>query len=262
MPIPIIQVDAFTDKPYHGNPAAVCLLSKPMDDAWLRDVANEMNLSETAFLLPEKDHWRLRWFTPTVEVDLCGHATLASAHVLWEMGKLKKTEPARFETRSGLLTATRNEGWIELDLPSDPAEEVEAPAELVEALHTPIAHTAQGKFDYLVEVETEQMVRDLAPDVRLLGELTTRGICVTAPASTKGYDFVSRFWAPGAGIGEDPVTGSAHCMIGPWWANRLHKERMTAWQISRRGGVLRVTVAGDRVRLGGQAITVLKGELA
>jgi PhzF family phenazine biosynthesis protein len=262
MPIPIIQVDAFTDKPYHGNPAAVCLLAAPMDDAWLRDVANEMNLSETAFLLREQDHWRLRWFTPTVEVDLCGHATLASAHVLWETGKLKKNEPARFQTRSGLLTATRSDGWIELDLPSDPAEEVDAPAELVEALHVPIAHVAQGKFDYLVEVESEAMVRDLAPDLLLLSELTTRGICVTAPATSAGCDFVSRFWAPGAGIGEDPVTGSAHCMIGPWWAARLRKDRMTAWQVSRRGGVLRVTVAGDRVRLGGQAVTVLKGELA
>lgn len=262
MSTPLVQVDAFTDKPYHGNPAAVCLLSGPKDDAWLRNVANEMNLSETAFVLAEKDGWRLRWFTPTVEVDLCGHATLATAHVLWEMKKLKPTEPARFQTRSGLLTATRSDGWIELDFPADPAEETDAPAELVEALHTPIAHTAQGKFDYLVEVESEEMVRKLAPDIRLLGELTTRGICVTAPASTKGYDFVSRFFAPGAGIAEDPVTGSAHCMLGPWWARKLGKEKMTAWQISERGGVIRVQVGPERVRLGGQAVTVLRGELA
>lgn len=262
MPIPVFQVDAFTDEPYHGNPAAVCVLSRPMDDAWLRDVAREMNLSETAFLLPDKGQWRLRWFTPAVEVDLCGHATLASAHVLWEMGKLRKNEPARFQTRSGLLTATRDGGWIELDLPADPATEDEAPAELVEALGAPIVRVAQGKFDYLVEVENEALVRDLEPDIPLLGEVTTRGICVTAPASTPGYDFVSRFWAPSAGIDEDPVTGSAHCMLGPWWAARLGKETLTARQVSRRGGVLRVTVAGDRVRIGGQAVTVLTGQLA
>lgn len=262
MPTPLIQVDAFTDKPYHGNPAAVCLLSTPMDDAWLRNVANEMNLSETAFLLPEKDQWRLRWFTPTVEVDLCGHATLASAHVLWELGKLKREQPARFITRSGLLTATAADGWIELDLPADAAEETDAPAELVEALHTPIVHTAQGKFDYLVEVESEALVRALAPDIRLLGELTTRGICVTAPATTKGFDFVSRFFAPGAGIAEDPVTGSAHCMLGPWWARRLGRDTMTAAQVSERGGVVRVHVGPERVRLSGQAVTVLRGELA
>ncbi|MGH7532846.1 MAG: PhzF family phenazine biosynthesis protein [Gemmatimonadales bacterium] len=262
MPTQLIQVDAFTDKPYHGNPAAVCLLSKAMPDSWLRDVANEMNLSETAFLLAEKDQWRLRWFTPAVEVDLCGHATLASAHVLWELGKLKKGQPARFLTRSGLLTATKSGAWIELDLPADPAEEAEAPAELVEALHTPIVHTAQGKFDYLVEVESEALVRELAPDIRLLGELTTRGISVTAPASTNGYDFVSRFFAPGAGIDEDPVTGSAHCMLGPWWSARLGKDTMTAAQISARGGVVHVHVGSDRVRLGGQAVTVLRGELA
>ncbi|MFI5235410.1 MAG: PhzF family phenazine biosynthesis protein [Gemmatimonadales bacterium] len=262
MPTPIIQVDAFTDKPYHGNPAAVCLLTKPMEDSWLRDVANEMNLSETAFLLPEKGHWRLRWFTPALEVDLCGHATLASAHVLWELGKLKPDQAAKFETRSGLLTATKKDGWIELDLPADVPEDSEAPAELVEALHTSIVHTGQGKFDYLVEVESEAVVRELAPDIRLLGELTTRGICVTAPATTTGYDFVSRFFAPGAGIDEDPATGSAHCMLGPYWAAKLGRDTMTAWQISRRGGVLRVHVGPERVRLGGQAVTVLRGELA
>jgi PhzF family phenazine biosynthesis protein len=262
MPTQLIQVDAFTDKPYHGNPAAVCLLSRPAPDTWLRDVANEMNLSETAFLLAEKDQWRLRWFTPTVEVDLCGHATLAAAHVLWELGKLAPDQPARFVTRSGLLTAAKSGDWIELDLPADPAEETTAPAELVEALHTPIVHTAQGKFDYLVEVESEAMVRDLAPDIRLLAELTTRGICVTAPATTAGFDFVSRFFAPGAGIDEDPVTGSAHCMLGPWWAERLHKQTLTAAQISARGGVVRVQVGPERVWLGGQAVTVLRGELA
>jgi PhzF family phenazine biosynthesis protein len=220
-----------------------------------------MNLSETAFLHAEGEAWRLRWFTPTVEVDLCGHATLASAHALWETGKLKPGAPAKFDTRSGRLTATRRDGWIELDFPSDVPEDTPAPAELVEALHAPIVHTGQGRFDYLVEVESAAVVRELAPDIRLLGELTARGIAVTAPGDTPGVDFVSRFFAPGAGIAEDPVTGSAHCMLGPYWAARLGRTDLLAHQISDRGGVLRVHVGPDRVRLGGQAVTVLRGEL-
>jgi predicted PhzF superfamily epimerase YddE/YHI9 len=254
MSLPLYQVDAFTDRPFAGNPAAVCLLPAPHDDAWLQAAAREMNLSETAFLVAEGEGHRLRWFTPTVEVDLCGHATLASAHVLWETGRLPAEATARFETRSGSLTATRRGDWIELDFPATPPAAAEAPAGLAEALGAAPVTVARSRFDYVVE-------RARAPDFARLATLPVRGVCVTSRATTAGYDFVSRFFAPASGILEDPVTGSAHCSLGPYWQARLGRDRFTAYQASARGGVLRVQVAGDRVRLGGQAVTVLRGEL-
>jgi len=257
----IYQVDAFTDKPFAGNPAGVCILSEPRDEGWMQNVAREMNLSETAFLLKEQDGFNLRWFTPAVEVDLCGHATLASAHILWEAGYLKPEEQARFNTRSGLLTAERQDDWIEMNFPATPEEPAEAPADLIEALGVPAAYVGKNRFDYLVEVDSEEVVRNMQPDFTLLAKVSARGIMVTSIPSTQDYDFVSRFFAPQVGINEDPVTGSAHCCLGPYWSKRIEKNEFVAYQASPRGGVMRVRVDGDRVYLGGQAVTVLRGEL-
>jgi PhzF family phenazine biosynthesis protein len=257
----ITQVDAFTDKPFAGNPAGVCILPEARDETWMRNVAREMNLSETAFLVKQADGYDLRWFTPAVEVELCGHATLASAHVLWEEGHLKPAEQARFHTKSGLLTADRKGGWIEMDFPAVPEHPSEPPTGLAEVLGITWTHLGKNKFDYLVEVDSEEVVRAVKPDFAELAELPVRGLIVTSRASTPGFDFVSRFFAPGSGVDEDPVTGSAHCCLGPYWQKRLNKTEFLAYQASARGGVVRVKVAGDRVKLGGQAVTVLRGEL-
>jgi PhzF family phenazine biosynthesis protein len=257
----IIQVDAFTREPFTGNPAAVCVLAEPRPERWMQQVAAEMNLSETAFLLRQADGFSLRWLTPKVEVDLCGHATLASAHVLWAEGYLRSEETARFYTRSGLLTAARQEDWIELNFPAQPVEPVSAPPELATALGVTLKSVGKNQWTYLVEVDSEDTVRRLAPNFSLLETLAALGVIVTSRASTSPYDFVSRFFAPGAGIPEDPVTGSAHCCLGPYWQERLGKASFLAYQASTRGGVVRVRVAGPRVYLGGQAVTVLRGEL-
>jgi predicted PhzF superfamily epimerase YddE/YHI9 len=256
-----VQVDAFTAEPFAGNPAAVCVLPAPRDAAWMQAVAREMNLSETAFLVRRDDGFDLRWFTPATEVDLCGHATLASAHALWEGGLLAPGELARFHTRSGLLTARRDGEWIELDFPALPDAPVDPPPGLTDALGARPTYIGQSRFDLLVELDGEDVVRALAPDFTRLRALGARGVIVTSRASTPGLDFVSRFFAPGAGIDEDPVTGSAHCCLGPYWAGRLGKQTLAARQVSARGGDVRVTVADDRVRLGGRAVTVLRGEL-
>jgi PhzF family phenazine biosynthesis protein len=261
MGLTLFQVDAFTAKPFAGNPAAVCILPQPMDENWMQNVAREMNLSETAFLLRQEEGFQLRWFTPAVEVDLCGHATLASAHVLWEMGYAKLSGQVRFYTRSGILTAERKGDWIEMDFPSKPEEPAPMPPGLAQALGVSIQYLGQNQFDYLVEVDSEETVRSLRPDFALLGTLPIRGVIVTSLSSSPGYDFVSRFFAPRVGVNEDPVTGSAHCCLGPFWGNRLHKFELVAYQASSRGGVLRVRVLGPRVVLGGQAVTVLRGEL-
>lgn len=261
MGIPIFHVDAFTNRLFSGNPAAVCILSKPKDSLWMQDVAKEMNLSETAFLKREGEWFNLRWFTPAVEVDLCGHATLASAHILWEDGYMSPDQQVKFYTRSGILTAERNGDWIELDFPSEPEEEAVAPSELIKALGVTPIYVGKNRFDYLVEVDSEETVRDLKPDFPSLAKVEGRGIILTSRSSTKGYDFISRFFAPRVGINEDPVTGSAHCCLGPFWKSRLGKDEFTAYQASSRGGVVRVRVNGDRVYLSGQAVTVLRGEL-
>jgi predicted PhzF superfamily epimerase YddE/YHI9 len=256
----IVQVDAFASAPYTGNPAAVCVLERPRAELWMRAVAREMNLSETAFLHPERDGWRLRWFTPTVEVDLCGHATLASAHVLWEEDYLTSAAAARFYTRSGLLTARRIGEWIELDFPAEPPARVDAPDGLLAALSLDPVWVGRNRFDYLVELSSAAAVRELRPNIPALGQLAARGVIVTA-RGTGRHDFVSRFFAPAAGVDEDPVTGSAHCALGPYWAERLDRNQLTGYQVSTRGGEVRVTVDGDRVHLGGRAVTVLRGEL-
>ena len=263
MGLTITQVDAFTDKPFSGNPAAVCVLGAPRAEAWMQAVAREMNLSETAFLVPRDGDYDLCWFTPTVEVALCGHATLASAHVLWEAGHLAADAQARFHTRSGLLTATRRDDWIELDFPALETNKISLVPDIEAGLGTnDIKFIGQSRLDYLVEVYEESDVRNLKPNFSLLRQAGLRGVIVTARATTEGYDFVSRFFAPGAGVDEDPVTGSAHCALGPYWQARLGRDEFTAYQASARGGTVKVRVGGDRVYLGGQAVTVLRGELS
>jgi PhzF family phenazine biosynthesis protein len=257
----IVQVDAFTATPFAGNPAAVCVLPEPRGDRWMQNVAREMNLSETAFLSRQDDGFNLRWFTPVIEVDLCGHATLASAHVLWETGHLKPGEQARFHTRSGLLLAERKGEWIEMDFPAKAEEATSAPPGLLQALGVTAVYVGKNQFDYLVEVESEEMLRGMQPDFSLLLTVEARGVIVTSRASTQGYDFVSRFFAPLVGVNEDPVTGSAHCCLAPYWCSKFGKDQLVGYQASQRGGVVRVRVSGDRVYLGGQAVTVLRGEL-
>lgn len=260
----ITQVDAFTDQPFAGNPAAVCLLSEPQSADWMQRVAREMNLSETAFLLPLESGFSLRWFTPAIEVDLCGHATLASAHVLWSEGHLAPDQAIQFHTQSGVLTAQRQAEWIELNFPARPCEAVSrspSPA-LVKAMGAPMSYLGKAHRHYLVEVPSETVVRQLQPDFQLLKTVDAQGVIVTSRADASSpYDFVSRYFAPAAGVDEDPVTGSAHCALGPFWRDRLGQDQFVAYQASARGGLLKVRCEGDRVYLGGQAVTVLRGEL-
>jgi PhzF family phenazine biosynthesis protein len=263
MGLTLIQVDAFTSRPFHGNPAAVCLLDRPRQDQWMQAVASEMNLSETAFVHREENDLRLRWFTPTIEVDLCGHATLATAHVLWEAGILPPTRPARFLTRSGLLTAVlAADGWIEMDFPADPPSASDDIQALTEALGAVPRDVRRGRFDYLAALESEEAVRTITPDLAALRVLDARGVIVTAVSDRPEYDFVSRFFGPAAGIDEDPVTGSAHCTLAPYWASRLKRSEMMGYQASARGGIVGVRLEADRVILRGQAVTVLRGELS
>jgi predicted PhzF superfamily epimerase YddE/YHI9 len=251
------QVDAFTDRPFAGNPAAVCLLPSPRDAHWMQRIASEMNLAETAFLVPRADGFDLRWFTPGAEVDLCGHATLASAHALWEEGHLSYSEDARFHTRSGLLTATRRGDHIWLDFPSTPVSSAAPPQGLEQAIGRKATMVGRN----VVELDSEAAVRSLAPDMTLIAGIPCRGVIVTAPSSDIRYDFVSRFFAPGLGIPEDPVTGSAHCGLAPYWGTRLGKDEMVGYQASPRGGTVLIRVEGNRVHLGGQAVTVVRGEI-
>jgi PhzF family phenazine biosynthesis protein len=261
MNIPIFQVDAFTDTPFKGNPAGVCLLPEWHSDLWMQNVAQEMNLSETAFLVREGEGHRLRWFTPSIEVELCGHATLASSHILWEQGIIPKTGPALFQTLSGPLSAKLQADGIELNFPATPAQACPAPPDLEQALGARAVYIGQNRFDYIALLENEQELRNLHPNFDLLRKLSVRGVIVTAHSSEAEFDFVSRFFAPGAGIDEDPVTGSAHCCLGPFWQARLGRDTFRAFQASARGGIVRVSVRGDRVLLGGRAVTVLRGEL-
>ncbi len=262
MSIRIVTVDAFTNVAFAGNPAAVCVLDAPRPEEWMRNVAREMNLSETAFLVPRNGDFDLRWLTPSVEVDLCGHATVASAHVLWEDGHLPAGKQARFHTRSGLLTADRRGDWIELDFPVKLAVPAEPPPELLPALgvKSPVAVT-KNAFDYMVEVASEQELRAIAPDHTLLRKIPVRGVIVTTRSSTPNFDFISRFFAPGSGVDEDPATGSAHTALGPYWGAKLGKTEMTGFQASARGGVLRVRLNGDRIMIGGQAVTIMQATL-
>lgn len=258
----IYHVDAFTVRPFTGNPAAVCLLEYPKVDSWMQNVAKEMNLSETAFLIRQGDGYKLRWFTPEVEVELCGHATLAAAHILWITGGSPRDAAIRFYTKSGLLTAYLRDDWIELDFPSTPDEEVSAPEGLTKALGVEAGYVGKTRFDYIVEVASEEIIRSIKPDFDILCRVPTRGVIVTSRATAGEFDFVSRFFCPLLGIKEDPVTGSAHCSLGPYWARKLHKNEFVAYQASERGGVVKVRVDGDRVYLSGQAVVFLKGELS
>ncbi|MGA7497670.1 MAG: PhzF family phenazine biosynthesis protein [Isosphaeraceae bacterium] len=263
----IIQVDSFTDRPFAGNPAAVCLLHAPAPEPWMQHVAAEMNLSETAFVHPIEPGrlFRLRWFTPRMEVDLCGHATLAAAHVLWEEKLLRPQAPAQFETRSGRLSARRQGEWIELDFPAEPLDspiidQLELDR-IAAALKAPFLSAGRNRFDLLVEFADEQTVRELQPDYRLIAAFPVRGVIATSRASSPEFDFVSRFFAPRVGVDEDPVCGSAHCCLGPFWASKLGRTELTGHQVSPRGGVVKVRDEGQRMALIGQAVTVLRGEL-
>ncbi len=263
MGVRIIQVDAFTDRPYAGNPAAVCLLEAERPAGWMQRVAAEMNLSETAFPVPAGDGWRLRWFTPAAEVPLCGHATLATAHVLWTAGGVDMARELRFETASGELRANRRGGEIELDVPALAVTAVDPPAGLLEALGAGDAVEgvhAQGD-ELLVHLSSAAAVRGLRPDFAALRRLDLEGVVVTAVSDDAAFDIVSRYFAPWVGIDEDPVTGSAHCRLAPFWRHRLGRDELRAHQASKRGGALRVTVRDDRVLLTGRAVTVLDGRL-
>ncbi|MFC4060330.1 PhzF family phenazine biosynthesis protein [Planomonospora corallina] len=257
----IYTVDSFTDRTFRGNPAGVCLLDAPMPDEWMQSVAAEMRHSETAFLLRagEGPHF-LRWFTPTTEVALCGHATLATAHVLYSTGIA--TGVLEFSTKSGILRVTRGEDEvITLDFPAKSVAEAAAPEGLVEALGVKPVRIGKNVWDYLVEVEDEEAVRAVSPDFAALEAVDARGIIVTAAASGEGADYVSRFFAPRVGVPEDPVTGSAHCALAPYWSARFGRDTLIGRQLSERGGEIRTTVRGDRVGLSGHAVTVLSGEL-
>ncbi|HSH03497.1 MAG TPA: PhzF family phenazine biosynthesis protein [Anaerolineae bacterium] len=261
--ITIVQVDTFTKKPFQGNPAVVCFLATKMPDEWMLHVSQEINLSETAFLLPYQDGWDLRWFSPTVEVDLCGHATLASAHALWETARLAPTAEARFHTRTGVLVARQADGWIEMDFPSMGVKPTTARASFWAAMGLAATPIYKGGQDLFIPLPHEQAVRDLKPDfVQLLGTTDVRGIAVAAPSQDRQYDFVFRFFAPNIGINEDSATGSVHCYLAPYWATVLNKTSLRAYQLSTRTGRVRTTVRPNRVLIGGQAVTVMKGELA
>jgi PhzF family phenazine biosynthesis protein len=256
----LLQIDAFTSDAFKGNPAAVCFMDGARDDRWMASFAAEMNLAETAFLTPNNRDWDLRWFTPTVEVDLCGHATLASAHAIWSEN-ISSDDVLRFQTRSGVLTAKHDGDMIELDFPAKRADSIAAPAGLLDALGvTSASYVGRNQFDYIVELPSESEVRALKPDHGVLRQLPVRGVIVTARA-TADYDFISRFFAPGSGVDEDPVTGSSHCCLTPYWSERLGKTEMNAYQASPRGGAIRVRLDGDRVKLAGHAVTIFRGEL-
>ncbi|WP_409300034.1 PhzF family phenazine biosynthesis protein [Peribacillus sp. SCS-155] len=259
MSLDIFIVDAFTDVPFKGNPAGVCITDEPLADELMSKIATEINLSETAFLFPKEEGYSLRWFTPTAEVELCGHATLASAHILWETSILSAGEQANFYTKSGLLTAKKQDTWIQLNFPVEPVTECSYPEELEDALHINPQYVGKNRFDYLIEVESEDIIRNLKPNFSLLKKIQTRGILVTSKSNE--FDFISRGFFPAVGINEDPVTGSAHCALAPYWSEKLKKHELYAFQASARGGILKIQMDGDRVNMSGQAVTVMKSQI-
>lgn len=260
MSLKFTQIDAFTDKPFSGNPAAVCVLEKPAEEQWMQSVAAEMNLSETAYLHPEGDGYRLRWFTPEAEVDLCGHATLASAHALWEDGHSSAAE-LKFYTLSGLLTVKRQGDWMEMNFPVDPVTPMAVPSELVNALAAEVVFTGKTRIRYFVELKSPEALRTLTPDLTAIKRVPPGRVLVTARSDNPEFDFISRYFGPGVGVPEDPVTGSAHCALAPYWSSKLGRNTFTAYQASKRGGVVKVRLEDDRVLLSGKAVTVLRGEL-
>lgn len=256
----IYIIDAFTDKRYRGNPAAVCFLETEKSDQWMQNIANEMNLSETAFLIRRGEEFSLRWFTPQAEVDLCGHATLASAHLLWEEQICKGNE-IRFITKSGLLTANKNENWIQMNFPKELEQKCVPQNELIEGLGVHYNYIGKNRLDYIIEVDDEETVRDLQPNFNLWKSVKARGIIVTSKSNRMGIDFVSRCFYPAIGVNEDPVTGSAHCCLGPYWQVKLKKNDLIALQLSKREGLLKLTILEERIIISGKAVTTLRGEL-
>jgi len=261
--IPLVQVDAFTAEPFKGNPAAVCVLPHDAPEAWMQAVAAEMNLAETVFVLRRDAHdFDIRWFTPTVEVRLCGHATLAAAHALWERGDVPAEQRIRFHSQSGVLEADHEDGWVRLDFPALPVTACAMPKAQAEGFGVPASPAWRNEHGtYLIELAGEADVRALQPDFSHLRRLAPPQCIVTARSDDPQFHFVSRFFAPGHGIDEDPVTGSAHCSLGPYWAERLGGNELVGRQLSTRGGVVKVRTLGDRVDLLGQAVTVMRGEL-
>lgn len=263
----LFHVDAFTVHPFTGNPAAICLLERERSDVWMQNLAAELNLSETAIIQPflgESTHYQLRWFTPEVEVNLCGHATLASAHVLFSEGRVPHGSIIRFQTKSGELVCSQDEeGWISMEFPLRPAVEVQPPPNLLFSLGLDRALFVgrNEENDLIVEVEKAETLRLIEPDFEGLGYMDARGIMVTSPGDGR-FDFLSRFFAPAVGIPEDPVTGSAHCCLAPYWAKKLGKDRLVGFQASERGGEVRMELRGNLVILKGHAVTVMKGALS
>jgi len=255
----LFQVDSFTEKPFKGNPAGVCILEKPASEKWMQDLAMEMNLAETAFIYPKDGGYHLRWFTPIAEVELCGHATLATAHILFETGILNRDQTAIFQTISGQLTVIKQNDLLEMNFPATPAQSCPVPDNLQKALGScKIRWSGKNDFDFLLELESEAIVTKMQPDFGLLKKVDKRGVIITAKSDNPEYDFISRFFAPAVGIDEDPVTGSAHCTLGPYWSAKLNKPNFTAYQASRRGGIVQVELIGDRVLLRGKAVTVFQ----
>ena len=254
-------VDAFTGAPFRGNTAAVCIMDGPADPAWMQQVAGEMKHSETAFLDPGQGCWNLRWFTPEHEVDLCGHATLAAAFTLWTTGREKAGSAIAFETRSGTLTGRMEGDWITLDFPAEPVTFPASVPGLKEALGISPLFVGRNRFDILAELPSAADLCTLEPDMAALAAIPTRGIIITAVSDLPHFDFVSRFFAPAVGVPEDPVTGSAHCCLGPYWGEKLHKTELDGFQCSSRGGTVRVTLKGDRVLLAGHAVHIASGQL-
>ncbi len=262
MPQQLYIVDAFASHRFEGNPAAVCVLREPKSLEWMQSVATELNLSETAFVRQVKDLFELKWFTPSAEVSLCGHATLAAAHVIWETGILPLTLPIVFKTLSGRLSAEKTAAWISLDFPALGVEAIEEPEGLIEAIGVVPQFVGKSRFDILIEVATEREVNAASPNIQTLAAYTAiRGVIVTAKSASVEYDFVSRFFAPSIGVSEDPVTGSAHCCLAPYWSAKLGRKDLCGYQASRRGGTVRTSLRASRVQLSGQAVTVVNGTL-
>lgn len=257
--IRIYQVDSFTKEAFKGNPAGICILNTMPNEDWMKKVAREMNLSETAFVVKKDEHYDLRWFTPLVEINLCGHATLAAAHILWSEGYHQRDTDIEFHTKSGILKTKKDDTWIEMNFPLLNYDESETPKELIEALDLEPICTCKSNDNYLIEVASQEIVENLKPNFELLSKIDMHGVIVTSQ-STGEYDFVSRFFAPSVGVNEDPVTGSAHCVLANYWKDRLKKEKFKAYQLSFRGGEIGLKVDGERVKISGQAITIFKGE--
>jgi len=254
----IYQVDAFNNEIFKGNPAAVCPLKEWISEELMQHIAEENNLSETAFFVKNKSSFDIKWFTPACEIDLCGHATLAAAHIIFtELNYAEKV--LEFNSKSGKLTVEKNKDWYTLNFPSEEVQEIETPTLLKQALNVPIIKTYKGKWKLLVELENETTITNLEPNFNLLSQLESNGIIVTSKGNSS--DFVSRFFAPKLNINEDPVTGSAHTLLIPFWAKKLHKNKLDALQLSKRVGVLKCHYLNERVEMSGQAITYLKGQL-